>query len=221
MSLFHEKNILDFHTHRQRHKEDSNIFEIISIHLGQEKACDYFTIGMHPWWTTSVSEDQLEALENQLKADKCLAVGEMGLDKLKGSPLETQQHILRAQLKIAALVDKPVIIHCVRAFDQLSKIKKEFPNIKKWCIHGYGRHVTLAKQLINQGFYLSIMPTVSQEKYKAFFKELPNDRLFLETDSMPNMSIGEVYQKVYDATGIKTDRLRKMMSQNATNFFSQ
>jgi TatD DNase family protein len=216
-----DQYFLDFHTHRQRHEGSKNVVEIVSIHLGQDKPHQWFTIGLHPWWTqSSVTDDQSRVLRMLLAQPDCLAMGEMGLDKLKGPPLDTQSEILKNQLVIAEDLNKPVIIHCVRAFDPLIQIKKEFPGIPNWCIHGYGRHMTLAKQLIDQGFYLSIMPSVSNEKFQDFFASLPSDRLFLETDSMPEMTIEGVYQRTSNITKLSEPFLRKQMNENAQKFFT-
>tara|TARA_Y100001949_G_C15933394_1_gene306710 strand:- start:159 stop:824 length:666 start_codon:yes stop_codon:yes gene_type:complete len=219
LTLFEDQKILDFHTHSLRQTDNPNVIEIVSIHLGQDKGYDYFTIGMHPWWTEKpVSPTQKAELITLLNQEKCLAMGEMGLDNLKGPDMNTQMDILRSLLTIAEEQQKPVIIHCVRAFDQFLKIKKEFPAIPNWCVHGYGRHSTLAKQLIEQGCYVSLMPS-KDEKYADWFEQLPLDHLFLETDSMPNVSILQVYDQVVRATGISKDNLIKQMNHNAKAFF--
>ena len=220
-TMFSEDCYLDFHTHRQRHAGDDKVLEIVSLHLGQDIEREYFTIGMHPWWTQQpINAQQHHELIDYLSDPRCLAMGEMGLDNLKGPDMNTQMEILRSLLPIAQQLGKPVVIHCVRAYGQLMEIKKEYPGIEKWCVHGYGRHATLAKQLIDQGFYLSIMPAVPDTKYAEFFKTLPPDRLFLETDSMPNETIKEVYLRVSKAVGISIPDLCRQMNYNAKEFFS-
>ncbi|MEQ9301360.1 MAG: TatD family hydrolase [Cyclobacteriaceae bacterium] len=220
-SIFKDDQFLDFHTHRRCHEDRDNVMEIVSVHLGKERSKKYFTIGLHPWWTeATVSETQREMLTSLLSEATCLAMGEMGLDNLKGLSMSVQMDILRSQLTIAQTLNKPVIIHCVRAYYQLIQIKKEFPIIRKWCVHGYGRHSTLAQQLIDQGFYLSLMPTVSV-KYIDWFESLPLDKLFLETDSMPNTNIIDVYSNVSALTGISIIDLKRQMNSNAREFFEK
>ena len=218
--IFDHHKFLDFHTHSMRHEDDEKVLEIISVHLGQKKPAEYFTIGMHPWWTDSpVTPAQREELLKQLRLSNCLGMGEMGLDKLKGPDLDQQMDILRSLLTIAAEQEQTVIIHCVRAFNQLIQIKKEFPSIRNWCIHGYGRHVTLARQLIDQGFYLSLMPTMPLSKYKELVKALPLDRFFLETDSMAEANIVEIYSNVSTLLKMEVSDLCRQMNQNAKDFF--
>jgi TatD DNase family protein len=220
-SIFHEHNFLDFHTHSMRHADCDDLAEIISLHLGQEKDKKYYTVGLHPWWTDMVvTALQKKALVALLTDSNCLAMGEMGLDRLKGPNILIQMEVLRSQLTIAQELDKPVIIHCVRAYDQLLQIKKEFPSINKWCVHGYGRNAILAQQLIDHGFYLSLMPA-PVAKYQNWFESLPIDKLFLETDSMPNVTIEQVYQTVVEVSGIPLESLCKQMNSNARNFFER
>lgn len=220
-SIFQDHTFLDFHTHRMRHETDGDVIEIVSLHLGQHKPSKFFTVGLHPWWTTSpLDEAQRTSLVPLLSDPACLAMGEMGLDQLKGPPMAVQMDILRSQLHIAQSLNKPVIIHCVRAYDQLLRIKKEFPGITKWCVHGYGRHAILARQLIDQGLYLSLMPTVAA-KYVDWFGSLPHDRLFLETDSMPDTDITTVYANVAGLTGMRITDLQHQMNSNARTFFGR
>jgi TatD DNase family protein len=216
--FFSPSKYLDFHTHSMRQYNRVDVEEIISIHLGQEREKECFTVGLHPWWTESVSERDKASLKQILAQPNCLAMGEMGLDKLKGPSLETQIENLRALLRIADELGKSVVIHCVRAYGHLTAIKKEFPNIKRWCVHGYGRHATLAKQLTDQGFYLSLMPT-TPEKYQILFGALPNDRIFLETDSMAQADIVDIYRTVSSVTGLDEAGLKRHMYKNAIDFF--
>lgn len=211
---------LDFHTHQQRHIDRQDILEIVSLDLGQEKDYDYFTVGLHPWWAEQpVTSIQRKKLEQLLSNPHCLAMGEMGLDNLKGPSINIQMGILREQLHIAQSLEKPVVIHCVRAYDQLIQIKKEFPAIEKWCIHGYGRHGVLAKQLIDHGFYLSVMPSLPPAKYEDLLRSIPIDRLFLETDSMPEMNIEEIYSLISNLAEIEMSELCEQMKRNARDFF--
>ncbi len=219
-SIFHDHHYLDFHTHSMRQANRADVKEIVSLHLGKVKPHQYFTVGMHPWWTEQApTAEQKKALESLLKDSHCLAMGEIGLDNLKGPAMEVQMDILRSLLSIADQMNKPVIIHCVRAFAQLSEIKKEFPGIEKWCVHGYGRHATLAKQLIDLGFYLSLMPGLPPAKYVSLLDAAPIDRLFLETDSMPDSSIIDVYETVANIVGTDVATLQQQMNNNAKVFF--
>lgn len=217
---FNLNNYLDFHTHKSRRQDDETITEIISQHLGNEIELLIYTIGKHPWFTpTLLSIKEKEKLKILLQNKNCLALGEIGLDKLKGASLELQSEILRQQLDLNVELQKPVIIHCVKAFDTLFQIKKDYSQLKKWCIHGYARNPQLAKQLIDQGFYISLMPQKLSEKYKRLIKSLPLNKFFLETDSMPNIKIEDLYLQASKVLEISVENLKTQLMQNAINFF--
>lgn len=221
LQLFNKLNYLDFHTHKLSRANEANITEIVSLHLDKETAYNLYTIGKHPWFTDSeLSNKEKQHLKTHLQNENCLALGEVGLDKLKGLSINAQKDILRSQLNIAEELNKPVIVHCVRAFDQLLQVKKEFPQLKKWCIHGYARHAKLAEQLIQQGFYISLMPVLQPtETYKTLLRSLPIEKLFLETDSMPNITIEQLYLQASKIIDISVDELKSQLMQNAENFF--
>ncbi|MDH5610548.1 MAG: TatD family hydrolase [Cyclobacteriaceae bacterium] len=221
-SIFQPHRYLDFHTHRMRHADRADVMEIVSVHPGKGHPHQYFTIGYHPWWIeVPIAPAQHDTLVERLADPECLALGEVGLDNLKGPTLNRQMEILRSQLPLAVVTGKPVIIHCVRAFDQLVRVKREFPDIRHWCIHGYGRHGILARQLIDQGFYLSLMPGLPDKKYQELCEAIPLNRMFLETDSMPDVSIDDIYFKMAGILTMEVTDLCRQMNVNAQNFFQR
>ncbi|UXP32603.1 TatD family hydrolase [Reichenbachiella agarivorans] len=219
-NLFQDNHFLDFHTHHLRHVDRDDVTEIVSIHMGKERAHQYFTIGIHPWWIEQLlTSTQSDELKLQLSDPHCLAMGEIGLDNTKGPSLKIQTELFKSLLHLAEDLKKPVVIHCVRAFDQLIKIKKEFPLIPNWCVHGFGRHAILARQLVDQGFYLSLMPNMPSSKYEDIIKSVPLDRIFLETDSMPDVNIEEIYFRISKLSGIEISDLCRQLNRNAREFF--
>lgn len=218
---FSPTHYLNFHTHQMRSEKQDDILEIISLHLGEEKEADYYSIGKHPYWSTEpLSIKELEELKQHFAKDNCLAIGEIGLDKFKGPPMEMQMKILRSQLDLAAELQLPIVIHCVRAFHQLLSIKKEYTSLQRICIHGYSRNAILAQQLLKAGFYLSIMPKLKiDEHYKELIQALPLDKIFLETDSMSEIQIEDVYLQVAKILGLSLTELKAQLYQNALNFF--
>lgn len=222
-NLCPEEHYIDFHTHRMRYGDRNDVVEIVSLHHGKDVDHNLFTIGRHPWWTESVMSDQeRSSFIEILTSEKCLALGEIGLDKLKGAPMTNQELVLQELLSIAAQRQLPVVIHCVRAFDTLLRIKKDYPTIPRWCIHGYARHATLAKQLIDHGFFLSLMPQLnpkSKEGYQQLITSLPLDRFFLETDSMPQADIIRIYEHTSKLLRLDLPLLKHQMCLNARDFF--
>ena len=127
---------------------------------------NYFSVGIHPWdadLKTSLSE-----LENTIQHQNCLAIGECGLDKITDIDLELQKKVFISQLELAVKFQKPVIIHCVKAFDELIEICSPYHSKIPLIIHGFNKSVQLAKQLINKGFYLSLNDSVLKKEEVDF-----------------------------------------------------
>jgi TatD DNase family protein len=149
----------------------------------------YFSIGIHPW----DSQKQFNAIEFEkwIQHPNCLAIGECGLDKLVDIDLKTQKEIFLYQLKLAQKYNKPVIIHCVKAFNELIEICNPFHNTPL-IIHGFQKNAQLAEQLLKQHFYISF--------HNSFFKSIKIinekylEQIFLETDDNSHLTINEVYE---------------------------
>jgi TatD DNase family protein len=115
-----------------------------------------------------------------------------------------------------------VVIHCVRAYDLLLKVKRNFPRIPYWAVHGYARHDVLAKTLVDQGFHLSLAPERSSHAgLLATVKALPLERLFLETDSAHWQDIVDVYNFVAEWRGMPLPELQATIAENCKTFFQK
>lgn len=215
---------VDFHTHKARYEHRADVLEIVSSHLGDGKTGEWYTLGSHPWFTPEqLSEEQLRVIEDALLYDpRCMALGECGLDKFKGPAMNVQIAVLEQLLDIADRLGKSVVLHCVRAYDPLLKIKKNFSHIPHWAIHGYARHDVLAKSLVDQGFYLSISPESSSHAgLSAAVRSVPLDRLFLETDSAPRQDIIAVYNFAAELRGMDIAGLKARIAENCKIFFQK
>lgn len=176
----------------------------------------YFSVGIHPWdggLDSSVSE-----LEKIIADKNCLAIGECGLDKLIEIDIEVQKKVFMSQLDLAVKYQKPVIIHCVKAFDELIDICKPYQMYVPLIIHGFNKSHQLAKQLIEQGFYISLNPSVFK-KNDFDFNEVPLEKLFLETDDNVFISIKEVYKTAAVHFKIAEEDLKEKIYCNFTPLF--
>lgn len=154
----------------------------------------YYSIGLHPWQTDLSAEAVTEAIaEVRRKAadERVVAIGECGIDRLRGSDIETQIDIFRRHVAISEDLAKPLIIHAVRSFDLLLALKKELHPRQLWIIHGFRGKVALARQLIDAGFSLSYGEKFNPEAVAI----TPDDRLFTETDESA-LSITTIRQQV-------------------------
>lgn len=144
------------------------------------------SFGVHPWFVNDLPENWMEQL--RLKLDSIPSgIGEIGLDRwINPRNEDLQEKIFRQQLSLAAKLELPVSIHCLRAWIWLLKIFKEEILPEKMLIHAYGGSHELISPLIEKGCYISFAPSLlrkEKEKLRETFKQVPLERLMLETDS--------------------------------------
>lgn len=219
-------DLYDIHTHDapSPNSDDDeslrqNISYIVNVYpLGFEYAKDnenypWFSCGVHPWYSED-AEPQLKFLKEIAGDPRIVAIGEAGLDKLKGPDLKTQQTIFEQQVQLSEQLQKPLIIHCVKAWEELLHIKKLYKPRQPWIIHGYKGKVELAKQLLSHGFLFSINERFNDDA----IREIPLDRLFCETD-ISETSIEDIYSEVAKALDISEEVLTSQIAENVKRTF--
>lgn len=123
-----------------------------------------------------------------------VAIGETGLDSLRGSSLDVQTALLRRHALLAESVGKPLILHVVRRWDEIIALKKELKPTVKWIIHGFRGGARQARSLVDAGFYLSVGEHFNPDA----IRDIPSDRLYTETDESP-LPIAEIRRRINDA----------------------
>ncbi|HIX54145.1 MAG TPA: TatD family hydrolase [Candidatus Sphingobacterium stercoripullorum] len=183
------------------HAHESSIFStsfyrIQSFHVGEYVQINTpHTLGLHPMFLKEVTlEADLRTLERQAQQKEVIAIGECGIDKRKSENLNLQIEVFLRQVELASLLQKPLIIHCVRAYQEIVSIldgtfDQSSPPV---IFHGFAKNYQLAKQLIDKGYYLSLGPQVLNDNHQEMVKNIPIDSIFLETDSNIE-AIEEIY----------------------------
>ena len=142
--------------------------------------------GLHPYLAARHSADDISALKDWLSNNNCVAIGECGLDYRKNQAAkQLQLKFFHAQLEIAHASGKPVVIHAVRATEDVIKAIKDYPGLNGM-VHSYSGSYEQAMQLLNMGFYLSFGGAITYEnakKTRATATRLPLDTILLETDA--------------------------------------
>jgi TatD DNase family protein len=133
--------------------------------------------------------------------------------------IDLQKKVFTEQLDLAVKHKKPVIIHCVKAFDEVTEICKPYQSKVHFIIHGFNKSGQLANQLVNQGFYLSLNPAVFK-KNNLDFRSVPFEKLFLETDDQEWVSIKEVYKIAAAHLKLKEEDLKEKIYSNFTSLFN-
>ncbi|WP_277631928.1 TatD family hydrolase [Avrilella dinanensis] len=206
---------INIHTHRP--EKERNIFEIVNKfpedNISEE---EYFSVGIHPWYINENWQKQLDLVREKIALKNCLAVGECGLDKLSKIPIEIQKEVFIHQLDIAQTLNKPLIIHCVRAYQELMEIcsakKINIPVV----IHGFAKNTPLANQLLQKGFYLSFgKMLLHSPNLQETFVNCPENRLFFETDNA-EIDIQSIYRM---AKKLKGKCLKNQLKENVNRVF--
>ena len=206
--------LYNLHTHKFTNNPD--VFELVNQYPWEfDDSIPNYSVGIHPWY---IDENRLatdlQVIEEKLKLSECLALGECGLDKRIEVPMALQIEVFEKQIALAEKYQKPLVLHLVAAFDELIEIKKRLKISVPIVIHGFSKSEQLAKQLIDNGFYLSFGKYLLRNKeMETVFKSIPNDKFFLETDTIEE-TLEEVYQKAALCKTISVEELQKMVEKN-------
>lgn len=152
----------------------------------------YFSAGLHPWWLQERAESDWESqLAEALEQDRCLALGECGLDKMIEIPMAEQEALLERQLALAGDLNRPVILHCVRAHNELIRLLKRHALPRGGVVHAFTGSPDIARTYWGMGFYLGIGGSITYaraRKTREAAQRLPLEALVLETDA-PDMPL--------------------------------
>ncbi len=215
--------MIDFHTHQTPADTVTSVRSLLITEEEKITPHDLFTIGIHPWYSEDIDIDsQLLLLQGLIKRNNVIAVGEIGLDKHRGAPIEKQIELFENQVLIAEKDHKPVIIHCVRAWSELLESRKRLKPTTPWAIHGFRGQSEIAKLLINSGIYLSFGPETlnASEGLQEAIRTVPLDRLFIETDDA-DVSLKYLYTTVSKIKSITYRDLDEQINYNFAEFFKR
>lgn len=172
-----------------------------------------YSCGVHPWFSNDW-EDQFAILQDISKNTSIVAIGECGFDKLKGLPMDVQIEVFMQHVYLSEKIGKPLIIHCVRAWDKIVSIYKDVKPTQPWILHGFRGKPMLARQLVDMGFRFSIGAIFNQKS----ILEIPINSLFCETDDSGG-SIIDVYDNVATALNLSVDVLADNICANVKEVF--
>ena len=214
-------DFFNFHTHQ--FTNSTNVVELVNQYPQDfDDQIPAYSIGIHPWYIVENRiEADLQIIENTIEAANCLAVGECGLDKRIEILLDLQKIVFEKQLALAEKYQKPVVIHCVAAFQEVIEIKKQLDISVPMIIHGFSKNEQMAKSLLDNGFYISFGKYLLRNPgMEAVFISIPNDRFFLETDTVQE-TIAEVYALAAKYKGLEIEELKAIIQKNYNTVFNK
>lgn len=216
--------LLDIHRHSiDKGKADTVLRNLFHTETDQINNTEFCSVGLHPWHVNQNSlRKALELVEEAAQNAKVFAIGECGIDKAINTDLDIQRSAFEQQIDIAIHYQKPIIIHCVRAYDELQSFRKNSKHKQPWVFHWYNASPQTAFDLIDKDCYLSFGHMLFKEESKAFktFLKVPIDRIFLETDDAP-VTIEDVYEKAAKLKGISIGQLKTQIKLNFNTCFGK
>ncbi|MCK5824310.1 MAG: TatD family hydrolase [Ichthyobacteriaceae bacterium] len=219
---------INIHSHKFNGSADIVIYNKMLDNFKNSE--ELFSVGLHPWNIDETDIYLLNNLQNNLTKitfnKNTLAIGEIGLDKNIDTPISVQTKILQIQLEISEQLKLPVILHIVKSYSEIIKLrnlkKGKTKYIQPWIIHGFNKKYELVQQLIKSGFYISFGVSILNNlpHVEKSLIEVPNNKLFLETDES-DVSIVDIYKKVAEIKRVSVDELQHIIYNNFKRVFSR
>ena len=200
--------IYDVHTHHHPATPGEAIVQLTPDAFTPQPG-HFYSVGLHPWdirndWHTQMAKLLVMALHTHV-----VMIGETGLDKKNSpAPMELQMEVFREHVHLSELIRKPLIVHCVKAFDELLAIRKETKATLPWIIHGFRGGVEQWHQLTRAGLHVSIGSLCNPE----LIRELTPQHLLLESDDRGD--IDSAYHLVSESTGLDSSELKRHVANN-------
>ena len=213
--------MINIHTHHPTGRP--GCLEVENLRFGQQESgfTTFYTAGLHPWFLSETPvEIGVDWLFEQASRSTVIAIGEMGLDKATLTPWPLQMEIFEHGANLAERFQKPLLVHCVRAFADIIALKKAWKPIQPWIIHGFDKNTQVADMLLNVGCYLSFgKPLLNSVQHAATaLAHTPPDRFFLETDNA-TISIEEIYRKAALVRDVAPENLANLVADNFKKVF--
>jgi TatD DNase family protein len=218
-----QDRIVNLHTHHlSGQAQHTEIFNLNADDTLPDQFDGTFSVGIHPWTLQEKEvEEMWQRILIQTQNKLCVAIGECGIDRLKGPDTLFQQHLFIRHVKLAKQLNLPVIVHCVRAFDLLLPIISSYPEVK-FIIHGYQNNLQIAKHLLKNRAYLSFGQALLRKGNPIIrvFAQMPSDRIFLEND-YDNIPIELIFDAAAAIRQCSTETIINTIYNNFKRVFSR
>lgn len=195
--------------------------ELVNIGLDARDKPNHYSYGIHPWHIKKDTlEEELQNLRVSGHEKRCLAIGECGLDKVCDVDFELQLEAFTEQILIANAIKKPLIVHCVKAFNELINCLNHNDNNVPVIVHGFNNNENIARVMVDQGLYFSFGKALLgyQSNAAKALKNVGRKNFFLETDDA-DISIKYIYHKAAEILGIEEEFIREQLKSNFETVF--
>ncbi|MFM9984560.1 MAG: TatD family hydrolase [Flavobacteriales bacterium] len=205
--------LIDIHTHQPNSVGHLSIYNVPNT-LEIPSGTNLVSIGLHPWYIASESLIQkFQSLEKLAADPRVLFIGECGLDKVCDTDFELQIRAFELQIDLANRSKKPLMIHCVRAHNEVIHLLTESKNKMPIVFHGFNKNKQIADRILRHGHYLSFGADLKKDLVSSTFSKLPLDRIFLESDDKET-DIGTLYKLAAELLNISPEQLEPQITIN-------
>lgn len=202
--------ILDCHTHNP-----NSLNAIFNLNIGNTPDKEgYYSIGVHPWEVDLNQNISINDLISVASSEKVVAIGETGIDTIKGGDIEIQKSLFIKHIETSELLKKPIILHVVKAWQQIIEIRRLIKPSQIWIAHGFRGKPQIARELLKHGIYISLGEHFNTETATI----IPDEMLLTESDES-NLSIYAIINKIAEARATSPDNLRDIIVQNTNRIF--
>jgi TatD DNase family protein len=238
-----DKKILPFLDEIVKRAKDTGVSLIISPSVNLDSALKIIEIskkfenvlpmiGIHPSEIENFNDKDLDQLEDFIKKEKIIGIGEIGLDYTYKTDKNKQKEIFEKQLQLAEKYKLPVVLHIRETFNDVFEILKNFKVIPIW--HSCTGNLEEVEKFLEIGGFISfsgIITFKNASRLREIVKIVPLERIFLETDSpylTPEPYRGKinepayikfVYQKVVEIIKIEFEKLDIVIENNFKKLF--
>lgn len=182
-------NIIDVHTHNP--EADGAIISCSPWEFAP-KAGKLYSVGIHPWDSDDIDDEKINCLRTAATHESVIAIGECGIDALRGATIERQVSLAQLHAELAERLRKPLILHCVRTGNYIINLHRRIRPLQPWIIHGFRGTSGLATSLLAcQGIYLSFGERFNPQALDV----TPVSRLLVETDTS-SATIADIAAKI-------------------------
>ncbi len=206
---------INIHTHFKPESDDIWVIRNAYLKSVGKSAIPYaVSNGLHPWFIEKYPNFQAQELEQILRNNAAVAVGECGLDRIKGPDKLLQEKVFLQHLYVAEKMQLPLIIHCVRMYDALYDLVRNTQS--RLIVHGYSASLVQTQRMLNvPHLYFSIGIREWKRMGLEQKKALPIERLFLENDGI-RMDFKGLYADCAAFYGYSLEKFAEQLFRNAS-----
>ena len=210
----------DCHTHHP--PADGTVVAIRNVRLGIDAlpATGLFSVGVHPWDAASTD---IAVLDQAIGHDGIVAMGETGLDRACGVSWSAQEQMFIEHIRRSEEHRLPLIIHCVRAYDDVIRMRAAHRATMPWIFHGFNKSGDVIDRLVEAAMYVSFGGALLRDGSPAASAlcRVPKHRILLETDDDADLRIADVYAATASLLNVSIQDLCTTQHENFKTVFKQ